>query len=152
MKFKKEHVTRFDLFLSARFESLGSWIARSPGTFILFPIIFTLLMGSGLQQFKYASDVFYLFVPVNAQSIEDANVIRQLFPRNVSKYVMGSELGRQQMTEVILVPKEGFTILSSEVWKEAKSLIQSVEQIKGKLATKIFYLLSLKYDFLFSLS
>ena len=136
MKFKKEHVTRFDLFLSARFESLGSWIARSPGTFILFPIIFTLLMGSGLQQFNYASDVFYLFVPVNAQSIEDANVIRQLFPRNVSKYVMGSELGRQQMTEVILVPKEGFTILSSEVWKEAKSLIQSVEQIKGKLSIK----------------
>ena len=85
MKFRNVNFSRFDLFLSARFESLGSWIARSPGIFILVPALVTLLMGSGVQNFVYASDVFYLFVPVDAQSITDVNTISGLFPPNVSR-------------------------------------------------------------------
>ena len=85
MRFRNVKFSRFDLFLSARFESLGSWIARSPGIFILVPVLVTLLMGSGVQNFVYASDVFYLFVPVDAQSITDANTISGLFPPNVSR-------------------------------------------------------------------
>ena len=77
--------SRFDLFLSEKFESLGSWIARSPGIFILVPLLVTLLTGSGVQNFVYASDVFYLFVPVDAQSISDAATIQAIFPRNVSR-------------------------------------------------------------------
>ena len=87
MKFKNVEFKRFDLFLSAKFGSLGSWIARSPGTFILVPLLATLTMGSGVQNFVYASDVFYLFVPVNAQSITDAASIQDIFPRNVSRCV-----------------------------------------------------------------
>ena len=85
MKFRNVKVSRFDLFLSERFESLGSWIARSPGIFILIPVLVTLLMGSGVQNFVYASDVFYLFVPVDAQSLTDVKTVRGLFPANVSR-------------------------------------------------------------------
>ena len=85
MKFRNVNFSRFDLFLSARFESLGSWIARSPGIFILVPLLVTLLTGSGVQNFVYASDVFYLFVPVDAQSITDVTTISGLFPPNVSR-------------------------------------------------------------------
>ena len=85
MKFRNFRFSRFDLFLSEKFESLGSWIARSPGIFILVPLLVTLLTGSGVQNFVYASDVFYLFVPVDAQSISDAATIQAIFPRNVSR-------------------------------------------------------------------
>ena len=85
MKFKSLNCSRFDLFLSGKFESLGSWIARSPGSFILVPLLLTLLMGSGVQNFVYASDVFYLFVPEDAQSITDAKTIQEIFPSNVTR-------------------------------------------------------------------
>ena len=85
MKLRNVKFSRFDLFLSERFESLGSWIARSPGIFILVPVLVTLLMGSGVQNFVYASDVFYLFVPVDAQSITDVKTVRGLFPPNASR-------------------------------------------------------------------
>ena len=85
MKLRNFRFSRFDLFLSEKFEALGSWIARSPGIFILVPLLVTLLTGSGVQNFVYASDVFYLFVPVDAQSISDAATIQAIFPRNVSR-------------------------------------------------------------------
>ena len=68
-------------------------------------------MGSGLQQFNYASNVFYLFVPVTAQSIEDAHIITSLFPPNASRHVQGSELERLELMEIILIPNEGFSAL-----------------------------------------
>jgi len=130
MTFKKYHIQRFDLYLASKFESLGSWIARSPGTFILFPILFTLLMGSGMQQFNYSSDIFYLFVPVNAKSIDDVEVIRSLFPRNVSRYVQGSELGINQFMEVILEPKYDDTVLNLPVWEDALFIVNTVKKLK----------------------
>ena len=132
MKFSWRHLVRFDLVLSSKFESLGSWIARSPGTFILFPILMTLLMGSGLQKFNYASNVFYLFVPVTAQSIKDAMTIETLFPPNASRHVQGSELKRHELMEFILIPKEGFTALSEEVWQEAQSIVDIIGEFQGK--------------------
>ena len=131
MKFTWRHLARFDLVLSSKFEALGSWIARSPGTFILFPILMTLLMGSGLQQFNYASNVFYLFVPVTAQSIKDAKTIETLFPINASRHVQGSELKKHELMEIILIPKEGFTALSEEVWQEAQSIVDIIGEFQG---------------------
>ena len=73
------------MFLAGHFGSLGSCVARSPGIFILVPLLVTLLMGSGVQQFSYMSDVFYLFVPVDAKSIVDSNRLQRIFPENVSR-------------------------------------------------------------------
>ena len=77
---------RFDLYLAGHFSTLGACVARSPGVFILVPLLLTLLMGSGLQQFNYMSDVFYLFVPVHAESIQDHNRLQELFPENMTRY------------------------------------------------------------------
>ena len=131
MRCNWQHLTRFDLVLSSKFESLGSWIARSPGTFILFPVLVTLLMGSGLQNFRYASNVFYLFVPVTAQSLKDAKSIESIFPHNASSYVQGSELGKQELMEIILVPHEGFSALSLEVWEEAQLIVNLIGEFQG---------------------
>ena len=130
-------IGRFDIFLSSKFESLGSWIARSPGTFILFPTLLTLLMGSGLQQFSYASDVFYLFVPVHAKSIEDADLIRHFFPLNSSRHVQGSELDMRGMVEVILVAKKGHSALDEQFWQEAQSLVDSIKSMSGNKLYKL---------------
>ena len=137
MKFRNIRWSRFDLFLSEKFESLGSWIARSPGIFILVPILLTLLTGSGVQKFVYASDVFYLFVPVDAQSIRDATTIRSIFPRNVTRHVPGSETGRQEMMEVILLPRPPYSALSRTLWAEAVTLTRSVEEISGRKTISI---------------
>ena len=77
--------TRFDLFLAGKFSSLGACVARSPGVFILVPLLITLLMGSGVQQFNYMSDVFYLFVPAHAKSIHDRVKLQELFPENLTQ-------------------------------------------------------------------
>ena len=94
-------------------------------------------MGSGLQQFNYSSDVNYLFVPVHAQSLKDADIIRQHFPRDVSRYVQGSEVGRQQMMEIILEPVGDLIALSSQVWEDAIEIMQLVEEITGNSISHI---------------
>ena len=76
---------RFDLYLAGQFSSLGACVARSPGVFIIVPLLLTLLMGSGVQQFTYMSDVFYLFVPVHARSIQDRIKLQELFPENLTR-------------------------------------------------------------------
>ena len=63
-------------------------MARSPGIFILVPLLITLLMGSGVQQFNYMSDVFYLFVPVDAKSIQDHSRLQDVFPENLTRYIL----------------------------------------------------------------
>ena len=79
---------RFDLYLASKFSALGSCVGRSPGVFILVPILITMLMGSGVQQFVYLSDIFYLFVPVDARSIQDHSKINSYFPENLTRFVV----------------------------------------------------------------
>ena len=76
---------RFDLYLAGKFSSLGACVARSPGVFIIVPLLVTLLMGSGVQQFSFTSDVFYLFVPAHAKSIHDRVKLQELFPENLTQ-------------------------------------------------------------------
>jgi len=121
---------RVDLLLSSQFSLLGSWVARSPGIFILVPLLLTLLMGSGVQQFRYTSDIFTLFVPVDAKSIEDAKKIQFAFPENLTRHVRGSELRLQQLVDLILVPRSGHTALDRGVWEEAERLDRAVAEIR----------------------
>ena len=76
---------RFDLYLAGKFGSLGGCVARSPGMFIIVPLLVTLLMGSGVRQFNFTSDVFYLFVPPHAKSIHDRLKLQELFPENLTQ-------------------------------------------------------------------
>ena len=50
----------------------------------------------------------------------------------VSRHVRGSELGRQEMMEVILLPRPGYTGLSRPLWTEAETLTRSLEEISGR--------------------
>ena len=76
---------RFDFYLAGKFSSLGAYVARSPGVFIIVPLLVTLLMGSGVQQFDFTSDVFYLFVPAHAKSIHDRVKLQEIFPENLTQ-------------------------------------------------------------------
>ena len=76
---------RFDLYLGDKFSVLGACVAKSPGVFIIVPLLLSLLMGSGVQQFYYLSDVFYLFVPVHAKSIQDRIKLQEIFPENLTQ-------------------------------------------------------------------
>ena len=46
--------------------------------------------------------------------------------------MQGSELGRLELMEIILIPKEGFSALSEEVWQEAQSIVDIVGEFQGK--------------------
>jgi len=139
---------RFDLYLASKFSALGSCVGRSPGVFILVPILITMLMGSGVQQFVYLSDIFYLFVPVDARSIQDHSKINSYFPENLTRHIRGSELRFHQVVDIILVPQEGKSALSKEVWTEATLIAQAASNISVYLEGRTYswYDLCAKFD------
>ena len=70
-------------------------------------------------------------VTVLVVEVDDVEVIRSLFPRNVSRYVQGSELGINQFMEVILEPKYDDTVLNLPVWEDALFIVNTVKKLKG---------------------
>jgi len=103
------------------------------------PFLLTMLMGSGLQQFNYMSDVFYLFVPVHAKSIQDHSRLQELFPENMTSHTRGSELRFHQLVDLIIVPLEGKSALSREVWEEVALVAEAASNIsvysEGRVVT-----------------
>jgi len=121
---------KLDRVLSIKLGRLGESVARSPIQYICFSFLVAGICITGLQQMYYESDPEYLFVPSGARSSSEKNVIKTLFPTNMSRYVRGAESRLHQVCDITLVPLEGAEILRPEIWDEVFRLQEAIKHIQ----------------------
>ena len=127
---KLSDLARPDLCLSNRFGELGAAVARAPLAFFLVPLLISGLLASGFQRFHFLSDSVSLYIPMSCRANDDRAAIQNLFPDNDTSFVRGASSGPISYVDLNLVPKSGGSVLKEDLWREAKLLVQAVEQVK----------------------
>ena len=127
---KLPDLTRLDLCLSSHLGGLGAAVARAPLAFFLVPLLISGLLASGFQRFNFLTDAVSLYIPLSCRAHDDRDAIQSLFPDNDTSFVRGASSGIPSYIDVNLVPKSGESVLQPELWREAKHLVQAVEQVK----------------------
>lgn len=75
---------RVDTILGSWFYKLGLAVGRTPGYFIIVPILLTLLCITGYQRVHYEMDPEYLFSPQNGEGKYERAVVESFFKMNYS--------------------------------------------------------------------
>ena len=130
---KLSDLTRPDLCLSNHFGELGAAVARAPLAFFLVPLLISGMLASGFQRFHFLSDSVSLYIPMSCRANDDRATIQSLFPDNDTSFVIGASSGLNSYVDLNLVPKSGGSVLREDLWREAKLLVQAVEQVKVKV-------------------
>jgi len=130
---KLSDLARLDLCLSNHLGELGAAVARAPLAFFLVPLLISGLLASGFQRFQFLSDFVSLYIPMSCRAYDDRAVIQSLFPDNDTSFVIGASSGLNSYVDLNLVPKSGESVLKEDLWREAKLLVQAVEQVKVKV-------------------
>ncbi|KAG8179950.1 hypothetical protein JTE90_015400 [Oedothorax gibbosus] len=119
-----------DRMVSTLFRKLGREIARNPGYFVIIPILVAALFGSGLQRIRYEDDPEYLFTPTNGRSKVERNIVETLFPMNSSRnFDLGRITRPGHFGRVIVVPRDGESVLRSDVFEEIDELNMIVQNL-----------------------
>ncbi|XP_073969926.1 patched domain-containing protein isoform X2 [Rhodnius prolixus] len=114
---------RVDEILARWFYKLGVAVARTPGYFIIVPLLLTLLCVTGYQRINYEMDPEYLFSPENGVGKVERAIVEHFFKMNYTSRFNPTRITRPgRFGRVILLPKEGDNLLSVECWKELRLL------------------------------
>lgn len=73
---------RVDEILARWFYKLGVAVARTPGYFIIVPLLLTLLCVTGYQRINYEMDPEYLFSPENGVGKVERAIVEHFFKMN----------------------------------------------------------------------
>ena len=73
-----------DTLLTWFFERLGRQIGRTPGYFLIVPLLLNALCATGFQRITHEADPEYLFSPINGDSKAERQALEDLFPMNYS--------------------------------------------------------------------
>lgn len=121
---------RFDIFISDYLSKIGEKVARAPFLYISVSLLVALFFSTGVQQLKYEANPEYLFVPDNARSLGDREVLHTWFPTNFSRFSRGTETRLHMVCDIIVEPKYGEEILDSKIWKEVHNMVQAIQRIQ----------------------
>jgi len=122
---------RVDIYLSSKLGRLGEKVARNPLQYLGFGLLLIALFSTGLQQFEYESNPGYLFVPSDARSYKERQVVEKWFPQKLdSRFVRGAESKFPMITEIAITPLYGDEILNKDIWREAFNLNKAIQTIQ----------------------
>lgn len=124
---------KFDNFLNRSFYQLGLIIANHYGYFIIVPIFITAILATGFQNIHYEDDPEYLFSPTTGVARNERAIIEQHFFLNFSSDFHPSRVTRTgRFARLIIMAKDGGSILRSEVWNDIHRLDQMVHEVAVK--------------------
>ncbi|KAK9502160.1 hypothetical protein O3M35_012746 [Rhynocoris fuscipes] len=114
---------RVDELLARWFYKLGVQVAKTPGYFIIVPILLTLLCITGYQRINYEMDPEYLFSPQNGDGKHERAIVESFFKMNYTSRFNPTRITRPgRFGRVIVLPKDGDNLLSVECWQELRLL------------------------------
>ncbi|XP_003747353.1 patched domain-containing protein 3 [Galendromus occidentalis] len=121
-----------DKWVSKVFRALGESIARTPGYYIVVPLMIAITLSTGMQTIRYQDDPEYLFSPVNGQSHFDRERLFQLFPQNTSESFDISRLvTTEKFGRVIFHTKVGENLLRKEVFEDILKVDTLIKNLKS---------------------
>lgn len=120
-----------DRALSAQFRRLGGLIGRSPGYFLVVPVLLSLLAATGLQRLNYLDDPEYLFSATNGQAtLERAQTLR-LFPDNYTSFSIARIVEPGQFVRLMIQSvNESGNLLTEAAFKEVVQLDRMVRDVQ----------------------
>lgn len=102
---------------------LGLAIGKHPSTFILVPLMITLVLSTGIQNLRYIDDAEFLFSPKNGLSKTERSIVDYHFPLNQSGGFSPSRLTHLcRVGKALVVAKDGGTVLTQDIFSELKDL------------------------------
>lgn len=72
----------FNQFLQKQFYKLGFHIGTHPKTFVILPLILTVLCSIGFFQFKFNGDFVYLFSSQGGPIVKEESLMQKYFKQN----------------------------------------------------------------------
>ncbi|XP_022645882.1 patched domain-containing protein 3-like [Varroa jacobsoni] len=121
-----------DKWVSTVFRTLGESIARTPGYYIVVPVMLFLTLSTGMQRIKYQDDPEYLFSPQNGQSHKDRERLFQLFPQNTSQdFDLSRLVTPEKFGRVIFYTKPGQNILRKGVFDDILKVDQLIKNLSS---------------------
>uniref|UniRef100_A0A0A9X8T6 Patched domain-containing protein 3 n=3 Tax=Lygus hesperus TaxID=30085 RepID=A0A0A9X8T6_LYGHE len=136
-------VCRVDELLARWFYKLGYQVALTPGYFIIVPVLLTALCITGYQRIQYEMDPEYLFSPENGEGKYERAVVESFFKMNYSSRFNPTRITRPgRFGRVIILPKVGDDLLSSDVWRELRlldSVIRNASIVFGEEKERFTY-------------
>ncbi|OQR70996.1 patched domain-containing protein 3-like [Tropilaelaps mercedesae] len=122
-----------DKFVSAAFRALGESIARTPGYYIVIPIMLAMTLSTGMQQIQYQDDPEYLFSPNNGPSHKDRERLFELFPQNTSaNFDLSRLITPEKFGRVIFYAKPGENILRKEVFEDILKVDRLIKNMSSE--------------------
>ena len=120
------HMSKVDQYLKQWFGALGECVARHRVTFLVVPVLVSLVLSCGMFWVEYSSDPDHLVTPINGPGRREKALAEKFFPTNFSNFdaTRSTKLGLYGY--VMVTGRGGKSILDPEVWPEVR-LIQ--EQI-----------------------
>ena len=128
-----------DGFLKDIFRNLGKCVGRNPVIFLIFPLIISIILCTGMLQVEYLSDAEHLLTPVNGQGRKEKAMAEKYFPTNFSDFDAQRSTKFGLYGYVMVTAMNGKSILQPSTWKEVKRLqekigIKSVKFPKYKIS------------------
>ncbi|XP_027847428.2 patched domain-containing protein 3 [Aphis gossypii] len=112
-----------DKWLTKAFYRLGLVVAKHPGYFLMVPVFLTAICITGFQRVKFEIDPEYLFSPEHGPGKTERAIVESHFKMNYSSLFNPTRITRPgRFGRVIVIPKQGDTMLSVEIWKELRIL------------------------------
>ena len=84
---------------------LGKKVARYPGWFITVSIAVAAFFATGLQRFKYLTEIEELFVPNGARGLKERQIVEDNFNMDYQDYVQGHETRYLPQVSFIIMTK-----------------------------------------------
>ncbi|KAL1462487.1 hypothetical protein WDU94_014318 [Cyamophila willieti] len=113
--------------LKRLFFKLGVQIARTPGYFIIVPILLTIICVTGFQQIFFEMDPEYLFSPQHGSGKTERAIVESFFKMNYTARFNPTRITRPgRFGRIIAIPKHGDTMLTKEIWKELRLIDEIV--------------------------
>ena len=119
-----------DGYLKECFRSLGKFVGRHPLVFLILPMIASCLLSTGMFQVEYISDADHLLTPVNGEGRREKALAEKYFPTNFSDFDAPRSTKFGLYGYVMVIAKDGQSILQPQIWAEVKQLQDSIVRMR----------------------
>ena len=98
-------------FFGDIFAWYGRIVARHPFVFVLIPLLSCCLLGLGLLNLEYETNLENLYTPVSSQALHDRDALTRIFPADTSSehFYARQQIVRSVFGEVLVRPKSAET-------------------------------------------
>ena len=116
--------------MTSLFARNGAWLAKHPWSFLVIPIVVSILFGLGFMGIQLESSSEYLYTPSNGRAKEEKKLVQDNFPLNDS-YMFLPKIGESLdgLVYATIVAEDGGNVFTAEGLQAAMDVDQIIVEI-----------------------